>query len=142
MGTAVATAEAGASATGSWAGRRFRWIVALLSVAFVLGGYVDAWSRVAPRNPLGAWSDAFVDAGWFAVTAFMAAVFLRALRSGVAWRAALPAGYHRALAGAILFGLGAMADVYYSLAVGAGTGLEALLSPTHLVELVGGGLVV
>jgi hypothetical protein len=142
MSAAVAAAQAGLAARGSWAGRRFRWIVALLSAALVLGGYLDAWSRTQASRPLGVWADAFVDAGWFAVTAFMAAVFLRALRGGVAWRAALPPGYHLALAGAILFGLGALADVYYQLAVGFGTGLEALLAPTHLAELIGGGLIV
>jgi hypothetical protein len=116
--------------------------VALLSVVFVLGAYVDAASRLAQPSPLGRWSDAFVDAGWLAVTGTMAVVFAHGLSRGVAWRDALPAGYHLALAGGLLFGLGALADVYYQIAFGYGTGLEALLAPTHLVELAGGGLLV
>lgn len=120
----------------------FRWAVALLSVLFVLGAFVDAWSREAPSQPLGAWRDAFLDAGWLAVTGTIAVVLVRGLRSGIPWREALPPGYHLALAGGLLFGLGALADIYYQVAFGVGLGLEALLAPTHLVELVGGGLLV
>lgn len=108
----------------------------------MLGAYVDAWARILPGRPLGPWQDALADAGWLAATGFMALVLGRNLRAGAPWRAALPAGYHLALVGGLVFGLGALADVYYQLAFGVGQGLEALLSPTHLVELVGGGLLV
>jgi hypothetical protein len=120
----------------------FRWTVALLSVAFILGAYVDAFSRLVVPSPLAPWNDVFMDAAWLAVTGFMAVWFARGLSRGVAWRTALPAGYHLALAGGVVFGLGALADVYYQIAFGFGTGLEALLAPTHLVELAGGGLLV
>jgi hypothetical protein len=120
----------------------FRWTVALLSAGLVLGAYVDAWSRLVTASPLGPWHDVFVDAAWLGVTAFMAAALGRDLAAGVAWRAALPPGYHLALAGGLVFGLGALADVYYQLAFGVATGLEALLAPPHLVELAGGGLLV
>ena len=123
-------------------GEAFRWTVALLSVAFILGAYVDAASRLVTPSVLTPWNDVFVDGAWLAVTGFMTLVLGRALSRGVAWRAALPAGYHLALAGGIIFGLGALADVYYRIAFGFGTGLEALLAPTHLVELAGGGLLV
>jgi hypothetical protein len=120
----------------------FRWTVALLSVGFILGAYIDAASRLVTPSPLAPWNDLFMDAAWLAVTAFMAVVFWRALARGAAWRSALPPGYHLALVGGIVFGLGALADVYYQIAFGFGTGLEALLAPTHLVELAGGGLLV
>jgi hypothetical protein len=121
---------------------RFRWTAAALSVAFVLGAYVDAWARLTPGHPLGPWQDAAVDAGWLALTAWLAVPFGRRLKEGTGWRAALPPGYHEALAGGVLFGLGALADVYYQIAFGAGEGLEALLAPPHLLELAGGGLLV
>jgi hypothetical protein len=120
----------------------FRWTVALLSAGFVLGAYVDAWSRLVASSPLAPWHDALADAGWLAVTGFLAIVFGRALAGGLAWRAALPSGYHLALAGGLLFGLGALADAWYQLAFGVAQGLEALLAPPHLVELAGGGLLV
>jgi hypothetical protein len=97
-------------------GVAFRWTVALLSVGFILGAYVDAASRLVTPSPLAPWNDLLMDAAWLAVTGFMAVVFGRALARGVAWRAALPAGYHLALAGALVFGLGALADVYYQIA--------------------------
>jgi hypothetical protein len=118
----------------------FRWTVALLSTCFLVGAYVDAWARLTPGNPLGRWQDAPVDAAWLAVTGYLAVVFGRNLAGGTGWRAALPPGYHEALAGGLVFGLGAVADVDYQLAAGAGQGLEALLSPPHLVQLAGGGL--
>lgn len=120
----------------------FRWTVALLSVGFVVGAYVDAASRLVTPSALAPWNDVFVDAAWLAVTGFMAVVLWRALARGAAWRSALPAGYHLALIGCVVFGLGALADVYYQIAFGFGAGLEALLAPTHLVELAGGGLLV
>jgi hypothetical protein len=119
---------------------RFRWTVTVLSACFLLGAYLDAWSRVTPGAPLGRWQDAPVDAAWLAVTGYLAAVLGRSLAAGTGWRAALPPGYHEALVGGLVFGLGALADVYYQLAFGARQGLEALLSPPHLVQLAGGGL--
>ena len=65
----------------------FRWTVALLSAAFVLGAYVDAWSRLVTGSVLGPWHDALVDLAWLAATGFMAAVLGRGLAGGVAWRA-------------------------------------------------------
>jgi hypothetical protein len=108
----------------------------------VAGGYVDAWAQVLPNNPLAPWQDAPVDAAWLALSAFMVVVLGRNLRAGAAWRDALPASYDLALAGALLFGLGALANVYYQYVFGVGQGLEALLSPPHLVQLAGAMLVV
>jgi hypothetical protein len=121
---------------------RFHWTVALLGATFVLGAYVDAWATEKSSNPIAPWQDAPVDLAWLAIAAFLATTFGRSLAAGVAWRAALPPGYHLALAGALLFGLGALADVYYRLAFGSRLGLEALLSPPHLAQLAGGGLIV
>lgn len=116
--------------------------MALLCLVFVVGAYVDAWSRQAPDHPLGPWQDAIADAGWFLATAFMVAVLGMGLRAGRPWRDALPAGYHLALAGGLVFGLGVVADVYYQIAFGPERGLESLLAPPHVIELVGGGLLV
>lgn len=123
-------------------GARFRWLVALLSVGFVLGAYLDAWARQSPGQPMGPWQDAVADAGWFAATGVLVLVLARNLGAGVAWGAALPAGYHLALAGGLLFGVGVLGDIYYQAAFGVERGLEALLSPPHLLQLAGGGLLV
>jgi hypothetical protein len=120
----------------------FRWIVALLGVCFLLGAYVDAWARVAPSQPLGPWHDAPPDGVWLVLCGFLVLELRRGLAAGLAWRAALPAGYHQALVGGLVFGLGALGDVYYQIAFGTGQGLEALLAPPHLVQLAGGGLLV
>lgn len=139
MASAAAESLApGEERTGAW----FRWTATLLGVAFVAGAYLDAWSREAAAGALGPWQDAFVDAAWLAATGFMVVVLGRNLAAGVAYWAALPPGYHLALAGGLLFGLGALLDVYYGIGFGTGLGLDALLSAPHLVQLAGGGLLV
>lgn len=121
---------------------RFRWTAAVLGVLLVAGGYVDAWVRLQPRNPIAPWQDAPVDTVWLLLTGFIALVFGRNLAEGKSWRAALPPGYHLAMAGGLVFGLAAIANVYYEFVFGVGQGLEALLAPPHLAELAGGGLLV
>ena len=116
--------------------------MALLGTAFVLGAYVDAWATEKEVDPLAPWQDAPMELAWLAFAACLAVVFGRNLAAGVAWRAALPPGYHLPLAGAGLFGLGALGDASYRLAFGSGLGLEALLSPPHLLQLAGGGAMV
>ena len=38
----------------------FRWTVALLSVGFIVGAYVDAASRLVTPSALAPWNDVFV----------------------------------------------------------------------------------
>jgi hypothetical protein len=108
----------------------------------VAGGYVDAWAQVLPSNPLAPWQDAPIDAAWLALSVFLTVVLGRNLRAGAAWPDALPPSYDLALAGALVFGLGALANVYYQYVFGIGQGLESLLSPPHLVQLAGAMLLI
>jgi hypothetical protein len=121
---------------------RFERTVAVLNALFVLGGYIDAWAREQPVDPLVPWEELALSAGWFAVAGFLVTVLARNLARGRPWRAALPAGYHTALAGAGIVGLGMIVDVDYRLVVGFGSGMEALFAPTHLLELAGAALMV
>jgi hypothetical protein len=121
------------------------WVMAGLGCWFVAGGYLVAWSQLRPggtANPLAAWQQVFADSGWILVTGFLAATLARNLSRGMPWQRVLPPGYELSLAGCLLFGMAAVADTYWSLAFGFSSGLEALLTPTHIVEILGGGLMV
>jgi len=112
----------------------------MIGFGFVVAAWVDAWARVQPANPIAPWQDLPVYSAWLLLTGFLVAVLGRNLADGKDWRTALPPGYHLALVGGLIFGLGAIADVYYQLVSGIAQGIEALLSPTHLIQLVGGSL--
>lgn len=113
-----------------------------MGFGLVVAAWVDAWARVQPANPIAPWQDLPVYSAWLLLTAFLVAVLGRNLAAGKEWRTALPAGYHLALVGGLIFGLGAIAEVYYELVSGIAQGIEALLSPPHLTQLVGGSLLV
>lgn len=120
----------------------FRWAVTALCTCFVAGAYVDAWSRESVAHPLGPWQDGLLEAGWLGVTALVGPMFIRNLMRGTPWRDALPDGLHICLLGCAIFAAAAVLDGLYQQAFGVEAGHEALYAPTHLLELVGGGLMV
>ena len=63
----------------------------------------------------------------------------RAAQGPGAWR--WPRGYRLSAVGVVVFGVGGLGDMAWHVALGVEVGIEALLSPTHLVLLVGGMLV-
>jgi len=65
---------------------------------------------------------------------------LRRHRHNDRWLDAVPIGHGVTLSGVALFGLGAVLDLIWHEAIGIEVSNEALLSPTHLVLLVGGVL--
>lgn len=73
--------------------------------------------------------------GWLVVLSRLAA-----RRLGVRRFAVVPAGYRQAMAGAMVFALGGVADMVWHQVFGVEFGIDALLSPTHLALFVGGSL--
>ncbi|MFP3462973.1 hypothetical protein R5O87_19240 [Arthrobacter globiformis] len=73
--------------------------------------------------------------GWLAVLSRMTA-----RRQGAGRFAVVPTGYGPAVAGAVIFGVGGVADMVWHEVFGIESGLDALLSPTHLVLFAGGSL--
>lgn len=57
------------------------------------------------------------------------------------WSAVLPFGYIWGAVGVLVFAAGGLADMAWHLALGVEVGVDALLSPPHLVLLIGGMLV-
>lgn len=60
---------------------------------------------------------------------------------GTRWWRSLPAGYGWGAVGLGVFAVGGLADMGWHLAFGVESGVDALLSPSHLVLLVGGLLI-
>ncbi|WP_219838657.1 hypothetical protein [Paenibacillus sp. R14(2021)] len=61
--------------------------------------------------------------------------------NGSSWTAAAPVGYGLGLIGTVVFLLGGLGDMYWHTVFGIEQNTAALLSPTHLVLLLGGLLI-
>jgi hypothetical protein len=120
----------------------FERVFLALASLLTLGAYLDAWARVQQPVALSPWEEVAATAAWLAVTALLVLTLARNLGRRVPWQRSLPDGYHLSLAGCLVFGAAAVVDVYWTLAFGYGTGLQALTSPLHLLEVVAGGLIV
>ena len=118
-------------------GKRFDWAVTLLSALFMIGMYLDGWAH---NNIAAELEDFFtpwhgmVALGSFLALAFLGLAFLRNVRRGYSWRQALPAGYGLSLLGALLFWGSFAGDMVWHGLFGIEVNVEALLSPTHLLQ--------
>src|SRR5262245_26530770 len=134
-----------ASGLGRAAGRpAFDVTVAVLSTLFLGGLYLDGWAHAHGRvdqSFFTPWHAIFY-AGYAAVAFVLIASSLRNRARGLPSRHAVPAGYELSLLGVLVFGVGGIGDMVWHLLFGIEGGVEALLSPTHLVLALGLGLIV
>jgi hypothetical protein len=123
---------------------RFDWIMSLLSAAFVGGLFLDGWAHTHGRVDdtfFTPWH-AVLYGGWGACLLMLVGTLLRNVARGRLWRAALPTGYGLSLAGALLWFVAGPSDLLWHSLFGFEAGVEALLSPAHLLLALGMGLVV
>ncbi|MDP9310257.1 MAG: hypothetical protein M3R24_05095 [Chloroflexota bacterium] len=123
---------------------RFDWAATALSGALVGGAYLDAWAH----------ENGFVDQSFFTpwhgilygamllVGIFLTIPFARNVLRGYHWRQALPLGYGLSLLGVLVFAAGGLGDLIWHTLFGIEEGIEALLSPTHLLLALGWILIV
>jgi hypothetical protein len=123
---------------------RYDWIVVVLSAVFELGVVLDARGHLQGQVDSTLLSDrhAPLYGGVVLVGAFLAASAGRNRAYGFPWRLALPYGYDLSLAGVVLFLASGVADLFWHAAFGVETGLTTLLSPTHVLLALAGGLMV
>ena len=121
----------------------FDWWIALVSCAMVFGLFIDGWA-----HNHGMVDDSFFTPwhallyGAFGVAALsLIAMHFRNVSKGHHWKRAMPPGYTLALYGALVFAVAGSGDMLWHEAFGIETGLESLLSPTHLI-LAGSGLMI
>ena len=108
-----------------------------MTIGLFMDGYfhqnldTDGESFVTP------WHAVFY-AGFTASALWLAAMSRRRAPGSADWRLAhLPAGYDGARLGLLLFALGGLGDALWHSAFGVERGIDALLSPTHLLLFAG-----
>ena len=119
-------------------------MVALCSL-IVAGAYVDAWAH---NHLAGALETFFTP--WHALlysslaltTAFLVLCAAWTGSRPWEWRRALPDGYALSLAGCLAFGVGGVLDMAWHLVFGIERSFQALISPTHLILMESGALIV
>lgn len=119
-------------------------IVTLLSGWLLGGAYLDAWAHnhIPQLDTFFTPWHGVLYSGYLAVAAYLVFILVRHHKGGVPWRRALPAGYGLSLAGAAMFAVGGVLDLIWHELFGIEVGVEALLSPTHLILGTGGILIV
>ncbi len=123
---------------------RFDGLMAVLAIWFVGGLFVDGWAHThnkVDQSFFTPWH-ALLYAGWTANASVLITGALVGRSRGRTWRTALPPGYFLSLLGAFGFGLGGLGDMAWHVAFGIERGIEALLSPSHLLLAVSMGLLV
>ena len=117
-------------------------VAAALGLLIVTAVYLDGRAHILglPDSFFTPWhaflyGDLLLLVGWLAVLGRRAAVRLRLDRLAI-----IPAGYGQSVAGAALFAAGGVADMIWHQLFGVESGIDALLSPTHLALFAGGAL--
>jgi hypothetical protein len=126
------------------AGVGFDWLMALLSAWLVGGLFLDGWAHTHGRvdqSFFTPWHAVFYS-GFAAVTLALVVTLVRRRSRTQTWRAAIPLGYGAALAGVVVFAAGGVGDLIWHTLFGIERSIEALLSPTHLMLITGGVLLV
>src|SRR5215472_13888824 len=123
----------------------FEWAAVALSTAVVVGAHVDSWAHGHVAATLETFFTPWHALLYASLAATMAFLVVCAARTGARpweWARALPDGYALSLAGCLLFGIGGVLDMAWHLTFGIERGFQALISPTHLILMSSGGLIV
>jgi hypothetical protein len=86
-------------------------------------------------------SHAVLYSGYLSAAGWMGLQVLQHRRRGHQGLAAVPVGYGLGLVGAVVFGIGGLADLAWHARFGIESDIDALLSPAHLVLFVGAALI-
>jgi hypothetical protein len=121
----------------------FDWVVVVLGLWMIGGIHLDAWAhhQFELETFFTPWHGVLYS-GFLALAAVLAIAFFQNIRRGASWREALPAGYGLSLVGAAIFLAGGVGDMLWHMLFGIEVGIEALLSPTHLLLAYGAALLV
>lgn len=118
---------------------------ALVGTLFIAGACVDLWahSNIRPlfETFFTPWH-ALLYGGFGLIAAFLFGSAARHHARGYPWRLALPEGYGWSLIGAAVFSMGGAFDLVWHTLFGIEAGFDALVSPSHLVLVLGATLVV
>ena len=123
-------------------GLTFDWWVAILSLVFTGGLFVDGWAH----NHLDTidtfftpWHAMFYG-GFGLLVLFFAWTMVANHAKGFSWSRSVPAGYEWSIIGIAVFLVSGLGDMLWHMFFGIEVSTEALLSPTHLGLATGGVL--
>jgi hypothetical protein len=124
-------------------GLRYDWMVVAMSAVFGTGVILDARGHLQGLvdNTVLSPRHAPLYGGVLLVGILLAASAGRNRADGYPWRCSLPPGYELSLVGVLLFLATGVADLIWHAVFGIEAGLTTLLSPTHVLLAVAGGLV-
>lgn len=118
---------------------RDQLISAVSGLWMILGLFLDGWAHdnQKPESFFTPWHGVLYS-GFTAAGLFAAHRALRGRPAGAGWVEALPRGHGLTLAALAVFAVGAAGDLVWHEVLGIEVGLEALLSPTHLLLMASG----
>lgn len=118
---------------------RDRVVGSLFGLWMVIGLFLDGWAHdnQKPESFFTPWHGVLYS-GFTAAAAFALHRAVRGRRPGQSWRDTLPRGHGLTLAALGLFAVGAIGDLVWHEVLGIEVGIEALLSPTHLLLMASG----
>ncbi|HXM58672.1 MAG TPA: hypothetical protein VOB72_24950 [Candidatus Dormibacteraeota bacterium] len=122
----------------------FEWTMVALSTAVAAGAHLDAWAHGHVASTLETFFTPWHALLYASIAATTGYLVVRAAWTGARpweWGRALPDGYALSLAGCILFAASGVLDMAWHLTFGIEVGIQALISPTHLLLMLGGGLI-
>ncbi len=128
---------------------RAGWTDNLITIALglwlIAGVFIDGFAHSNLRGSIESFFTpwhAILYAGFTVSALWTMWLVAREFRRGRAGFAAIPIGYELGLVGILIFGLGGIGDMIWHSIFGIEVGNAALLSPTHLMLLCGGTLLV
>ncbi|MFN2528765.1 MAG: hypothetical protein ABR584_08605 [Candidatus Baltobacteraceae bacterium] len=125
----------------------YDWANVATASCMGLGAYIDGWAHNHALATGGAIETFFTPwhallYGGFGIVALLligSGLFWHA--RGYGWRDALPRGYGLSVAGVVIFAAGGVLDMVWHILFGIEASTAALLSPTHIVLVVGAVLI-
>jgi len=121
----------------------FDWLMAALAFLMICGPLIDGWAHShneVDQSFLTPWHLEMYGAMALNGLVLLAAGIL-GLRRGYTFRNALPPGYWVSALGVVLFIVGGGFDAWWHTMFGIETGIALLISPSHLVLGVAGGMI-
>lgn len=119
-------------------------ITALLGAWLTIGGFVDGFAHRnldTPETFFTPWHG-ILYSGFIAVTAWVAWLIVQRRPRAESLRESVPRGYETTTAGIVVFTAGGIGDGFWHTLFGIEVSIDALLSPTHLLLLLGALLIV
>lgn len=131
-------AQPAESATNARLARRDAYITIALGFWLMIGLFVDGWAHnnlTQLETFFTPWHALFYSG--YGANALWMGWLMRHPRGAAIGRFGMPRGYDLGMAGIFIFGVGGIGDMVWHLIFGIERDIAALLSPTHLLLIVG-----